>query len=248
MCTLITSLYHCHCWRTFQTQGITATGTVRANRLLRAPLPPPEEMQKKERGIIEVWSVCLVHWVDNKVVILASNHQTHEPLNTCKRYNGTKKARLDQPYLIRKYNAHMGSVDQLDGFMNSLWPCIFDDSKNSRGREGTIFYSTLPLPADHEHWGIYLQLCIWDDYHVFLIATLVFTRLLFDEIYHLIKLPFEWLIDDPMFVCLLDELILSFCYSDFTLETGGFELTSTITLVLQANRLTKCASHSMYWG
>ena len=26
-------------------------------------------------------------------------------------------------------------------------------------------------------------------------------------------------------------------------ETGGFELTSTITLVLQANRLTKCASH-----
>ena len=44
-----------------------------------------------------------------------------------------------------------------------------------------------------------------------------------------------------MFVCLLDELILCFCY--LTLETGGFELASTITLVLQANRLTKCASH-----
>ena len=42
-----------------------------------------------------------------------------------------------------------------------------------------------------------------------------------------------------MFVCLLDELILGFCYSDLTLETGGFELASTITLVLQANRLTK---------
>ena len=26
-------------------------------------------------------------------------------------------------------------------------------------------------------------------------------------------------------------------------ETGGFELASTITLVLQAKRLTKCASH-----
>ena len=26
-------------------------------------------------------------------------------------------------------------------------------------------------------------------------------------------------------------------------ETGGFELASTINLVLQANRLTKCASH-----
>ena len=46
-----------------------------------------------------------------------------------------------------------------------------------------------------------------------------------------------------MFVCLLDELILGFCYIDLTLETGGFELASTITLVLQANRLTKCASH-----
>ena len=46
-----------------------------------------------------------------------------------------------------------------------------------------------------------------------------------------------------MFVCLLDELILSFCCSDLTWETGGFELALTTTLVLQANRLTKGASH-----
>ena len=118
-----------------------------------------------------------------------------------------------------------------------------DDSQDSRGREGTIFYSTLPFPPTHKHWEIYLQLCMWDVYHVFLIAMLVFTRLLLNEIYHLIELPFEWLIDDAMFVCLLDELILSFCCSDLTLKFGGFELTSTITLVLQANRLTKSASH-----
>ena len=91
-----------------------------------------------------------------------------------------------------------------------------EDSQNSLGREGTIFYSTLTLP-------------------------LVFTRLLLDEIYHLIELLFEWLIDDAMFVCLLDELILGFCYSNLALETGEFELALTITLVLQANRLTKCA-------
>ena len=114
-----------------------------------------------------------------------------------------------------------------------------DDSKDSRGREGTIFDSTLPLPPAHEHWDIYLQLYMWDDYHIFLIATLVFTRLLLDEIYLLIELPFEWLIDDAIFVCLLDELTLGFCYSDLTQETGEFELASTITLVLQANRLTK---------
>ena len=76
-----------------------------------------------------------------------------------------------------------------------------DDSQDSIGREGTIFYSTLPLPPAHEHWDICLQLCIWDDYHVFLIATFVFTRLLLDEIYHLIELPF-WVIDWDCNICL----------------------------------------------
>ena len=57
-----------------------------------------------------------------------------------------------------------------------------DDSQDNRGRKGTIFYSSLPLPPAHEHSGIYLQLCMGDDYHVFLIATLVFTRLLLNGI------------------------------------------------------------------
>ena len=52
--------------------------------------------------------------------------------------------------------------------------------------------------------------------------------------------PCEWLINDAMFVCLLDELILGICYSDLTLETGGFELASTITLLFQENKLTWC--------
>ena len=86
-----------------------------------------------------------------------------------------------------------------------------DFSQDSRGRERTIFYSTLPLPPAHEHRDIYLQLCMWDDYHVFLIATLVFTRLLLDEIYctlsnyHLIDwwcnvCLFTWWIDSRFFV------------------------------------------------
>ena len=49
----------------------------------------------------------------------------------------------------------------------------------------------------------------------------------------------DWLIDGAMFIFLLDELMLRFCYNNLILETGGFELPSTITLVLQANRLTK---------
>ena len=87
-----------------------------------------------------------------------------------------------------------------------------DDSKDGRGRKETIFYSTpplppahkhlgiylfystLPLPPAHKHLGIYLQLYMWDDYHIFLMAMLIFTRLLLDEFYHLIEIRFHWLI------------------------------------------------------
>ena len=33
-----------------------------------------------------------------------------------------------------------------------------DNSQDSRGREGTFFYSTLPLPPAHEHSDIYVHL------------------------------------------------------------------------------------------
>ena len=103
------------------------------------------------------------------------------------------------------------------------------------------------LPPAHEHWDIYFQFCMWGDHHVFLIATLVFTRLLLDEIYHLIELPFDWLIDWLMMQCLYVYLMNWFkvlVTAILTWETSGFELASTITLALQANRLTKCAIHS----
>ena len=87
-----------------------------------------------------------------------------------------------------------------------------DNSQDSRAKEGTIFYSTLPLPPSHKHSDIYLQLCTWDDYHIFLIAALVFTRLLLDEIYHLIELLFDWLMMWYwfLFTCLLNWYYLGF--------------------------------------
>ena len=81
-----------------------------------------------------------------------------------------------------------------------------DKSQDSRGREGTyFFYFTLPLPPAHDHSDIYVQLCMWGDYHIFLIATLVVTRLLINEIYHIIELLFDWLMMCCWFkfVCLL---------------------------------------------
>ena len=81
---------------------------------------------------------------------------------------------------------------------------------------------------------------------MYFFENLVFTRLLLDEIYYLVELPFDWLFGDAMFVCLLDELILDFSYCNLTWKTRGFELASTIILVFQANRLTKSASHPMW--
>ena len=94
-------------------------------------------------------------------------------------------------------------------------------------------------------WGdIYLELCMWDDYHIFLIASLVFTRLLLNDIYHLIELPF-WLIDDvTLSVCLFTWLFDS---SFFVIAIWvGKPVDSNLHrlfITLQVNRLTKCASH-----
>ena len=128
-----------------------------------------------------------------------------------------------------------------------------DDSRNSRGREGTIFYSTLPLPPAHEHWDIYLQLCMWDDYHIFNRNACIYqtaTRWDFPTLsnYHLI--------DDGKFdlTCLLDDLILGFCYSNldtrnqWTRTRINYHPCITSKLTNQANRLTKfCSVWSSQW-
>ena len=115
-----------------------------------------------------------------------------------------------------------------------------DNSNDRRGREGTIFYSTIALPPAHKHSDIYLKLCMWDDYHIFLITPLVLTATRQDLQTYRITI---WLIDDVMLtvVCLLADFILRFCYVYLTWETGRLEFASTIILVLQAKRLSNSA-------
>ena len=85
--------------------------------------------------------------------------------------------------------------------------------QHGRGGDHRLFqYTTSTRSWTLRH--LFATFYMWDDYHIFSIATLVFTRLLLDETNLLIELPFDWLIDDAIFVCLLDELILGFCYSD----------------------------------
>ena len=108
--------------------------------------------------------------------------------------------------------------------------CLFHSTTSTRSRTLRHLFATL-----HVRW---LSRIFNRSACVYQTATysMRFTTL---SNYH-----FDWLINDAMFVCLLDELILGFCYSNAIWETGGFELTSTIILVLQANRLTKFVSHS----
>ena len=122
---------------------------------------------------------------------------------------------------------------------------LFEDS---REREGIMLHDYLLLLPTHKHSNNYSQLCMWDDYRVFLVASFITTRLLLDEFDHFFELPF-WLINDAMLVSvclLLEDLILDFCYSSLSFETVGSKLTSTISIVFQANRLTKCARHSSF--
>ena len=44
-------------------------------------------------------------------------------------------------------------------FLSGLSFTDTDNSQDSRGREGTFFNSTLPLPPAHENSDIYVQLC-----------------------------------------------------------------------------------------
>ena len=116
-----------------------------------------------------------------------------------------------------------------------------NDSQDSRGREGTFFYSTLPLPSAHEHSDIYLQFCKWDDlWLVFDHSTCVyqtFTR--WDLPPYWITI---WLIDWWCNFCLFTWWFDSWYFVTAIWHGKPVDLNS-ITLVLQANRLTKCTNH-----
>ena len=66
----------------------------------------------------------------------------------------------------------------------SLWVFFYVDIDDSRvsGKGRTNLYSYLSLPLALKHSDIYLEVYNWDDYHVFLMAAHVITRLLLNEI------------------------------------------------------------------
>ena len=117
-----------------------------------------------------------------------------------------------------------------------------DDSQESEEESGPSF-----IPLYHFHPLRNIQIYISTLYvrwlsHIFNCTACIYQTATWWD------LPPYWitiLLTDVIliFVCLLDGLILRFCYRNLIRETGGLEFASTITLVLQANGLIKCASH-----
>lgn len=60
-------------------------------------------------------TVCL-KWQDTKAVSLMSTYAGPEPLGKARRWDKSKKeyTNIDQPNIIKEYNASMGGVDMLD--------------------------------------------------------------------------------------------------------------------------------------
>ena len=88
-------------------------------------------------------------------------------------------------------------------------------------------------------YNSFAPICMWDVYHIFLIATVVFTGLLLDGIYQLIELLFEWLM---MWYWFLLTCLLNWFYSGFFIAIWLEKLASTVILVLQALLLHNCCA------
>jgi len=116
---------------------IRATGTVRENRTngAHAKLMVSKELKKKGMGHIDFVSdgqIYTMKWNDNSVVMMSSNHLTHEPVQqtTC-RVKGASNVSVQQPFIVRQYNVSTGGVDLINrllssyhtfcGFQKGLW-------------------------------------------------------------------------------------------------------------------------------
>ncbi|CAG5013226.1 unnamed protein product [Parnassius apollo] len=132
-------------------QGIYTLGTVQSNRLVNCKLPDKKALMKKSvpRGTyeeqmttfkgIDLTAIC---WKDNKAVTLLSTYVGAEPVTQVDRFDKAKKEKIkiNCPYIIKEYNAHMGGVDLMDSFIGR-----YRISMRSRKWYLRIFYHLLDM-------------------------------------------------------------------------------------------------------
>ncbi|MCL4143795.1 UNVERIFIED_CONTAM: hypothetical protein GTU68_064841, partial [Idotea baltica] len=120
---------------------ITATGTVRDNRLHKCPIEPISSMSKKDRGSFDSLNdtcnnVHVCRWLDNSVVTFMSTCHGVKPVSKVKRYSKKEKriVEVDCPNVTKIYNTYMGYTDQFNKDNNrhrigirgkKWWWCLF---------------------------------------------------------------------------------------------------------------------------
>jgi DNA excision repair protein ERCC-6 len=109
--------------------GLKASGTIRKNRTnaCEKKLVDDKTMKKQGRGSYDFrcdGDVYIVKWNDNDIVRVASNYSTHEPLNLAQRRVGSGILSVQQPNVIKQYNANMGGVDLFDRLLGAYRPSI----------------------------------------------------------------------------------------------------------------------------
>ena len=104
-----------------KSRGIHSLGVVKKNRMSGCQLKEEKELKKEGRGAIDMkitndGSVCVVRWLDNGIVTLASSFAGKNEVDQVRRWSESAKEHLmvNRPFCVRMYNDHMGSVDNHD--------------------------------------------------------------------------------------------------------------------------------------
>uniref|UniRef100_A0A8C4S861 PiggyBac transposable element-derived protein domain-containing protein n=1 Tax=Erpetoichthys calabaricus TaxID=27687 RepID=A0A8C4S861_ERPCA len=97
-----------------------ATGTMRKDRIDKAPLESDVVLKKKERGTfdyqIDGKGNIVCRWHNNSVVTVASSGAGVDPLCLVNHYSQKlkKKIQVQQPNMIKVYNHFMGGIDRAE--------------------------------------------------------------------------------------------------------------------------------------
>ncbi|KAL8575850.1 hypothetical protein ACOMHN_014855 [Nucella lapillus] len=107
-------------------EGIGATGTIRKNRVEHCPMRDATQFKKEDRGALDFRhdrgsNILVVQWNDNSVVTVATNCDRVMLLARVRRWARAQRqfVQIEQPDLIKVYNATMGGVDRADQNINT---------------------------------------------------------------------------------------------------------------------------------
>lgn len=102
-------------------KDMLGTGTMRENRIPGSTLRDTKTMKKCDRGSydyikIKDSNIIFIKWHDNNIVTFCSNASGVYPLHNVRRYSQKEKkfVQVEQPHVVKLYNANMGGVDRSD--------------------------------------------------------------------------------------------------------------------------------------